>query len=61
MQFQRKTTPGSFTNIGKLIIKIVIFLVLLFVAVILIEKIDFPKPNKKIQKVIPNENFKIIK
>ncbi len=61
MQFQRKTTPGSFTNIGKLIIKIIIFLILLFVAVLLIEKIDFPKPIKKIQEVIPNENFKIIK
>ena len=61
MQFQRKTTPGSFTNIGKLIIKIIIFLILLFIAVLLIEKIDFPKPIKKIQEVIPNENFKIIK
>ena len=23
--------------------------------------IDFPAPNKKIEKIIPNENFKVIK
>jgi hypothetical protein len=27
----------------------------------LISKIDFPAPNKKIEKIIPNENFKTIK
>jgi len=27
----------------------------------LVDKIDFPAPNKKIEKIIPNENLKIVK
>ena len=27
----------------------------------LIDKIEFPSPNKNIEKVLPNENFKVIK
>ena len=27
----------------------------------LVDKIDFPSPKKNIEKVIPNENFKIVK
>jgi len=27
----------------------------------LLNKIDFPTPNKEIEKIIPNENLKIIK
>ena len=29
--------------------------------VFLINKIDFPAPKKEIEKIIPNENFKIVK
>jgi hypothetical protein len=29
--------------------------------VILLEKIDFPSPNKEIKKTLPNEKLKIIK
>jgi len=47
--------------VGKLVVKILIFLILIFIAVVLIDKIDFPAPNKKIEKIIPNENFKVIK
>ena len=36
-------------------------IVVLFVGVILIDRIDFPSPNKKYEKVVPNENFKIVK
>jgi len=34
---------------------------LFFIAVILFDKIDFPSPNKVIEKIIPNENLKIVK
>jgi len=27
----------------------------------LVDKINFPHPNKKIEKIIPNENFKVVK
>jgi len=36
-------------------------LVVLVIAIILIDRIDFPSPIKKIEKVISNENFKIVK
>ena len=29
--------------------------------VFLLNKIDFPAPKKEIEKIIPNENFKIVK
>ena len=31
------------------------------VLLVLVDRIDFPSPNKKIEKVIPNESFKVIK
>ena len=34
---------------------------LFFIAVVLFDKIDFPSPNKAIEKIIPNENLKIVK
>ena len=61
MQFEKKTRTGSLSSIIKLLIKIILFFLVLFIAVILIDRIDFPSPVKKIEKVIPNENFKIIK
>ena len=61
MQFTKKTSSGKLTAIGKFLIKVIIVVFVLFLGVILISKIDFPAPNKKIEKIIPNENFKIIK
>jgi len=61
MQFEKKTRAGSVSSIAKLLIKVVLIFVTLLIAVILIDKIDFPSPIKKIEKVIPNENFKIVK
>jgi len=45
----------------KILIKVVLIFVLLFALVIFVDKIDFPTPNKNIEKIIPNENLKIIK
>jgi len=61
MQFTKKTSTGKLTAIGKYLIKIILVVFVLFIGVILISKIDFPAPNKKIEKIIPNENFKTIK
>ena len=61
MQFTKKTSSGGLFAIGKFIIKLILIVVVLFIGVVLIAKIDFPAPNKKIEKVIPNENFKKIK
>ncbi len=61
MQFTKKTSSGKLTAIGKFLTKIILVVFVLFLGVILISKIDFPAPNKKIEKIIPNENFKTIK
>ena len=60
MQFSKNTRSGK-TNIIGLIIKSIIGLVVILGLVFLINKIDFPAPKKEIEKIIPNENFKIVK
>ena len=60
MQFNKNTSSGK-TNIIGLIIKSIIGLVVILGLVYLINKIDFPAPKKEIEKIIPNENFKIVK
>ena len=60
MQFNKNTSLDKTSIIG-LIIKSIIGLVVILGPVFLINKIDFPSPKKEIEKIIPNENFKIIK
>ena len=59
MQFVKKTS--SRTNILRLITKVVLSLFVVIGIVFLLNKIDFPAPIKEIEKIIPNENFKIVK
>ena len=59
MQFTRNTSSGKKAIL--LIIKLGLAVVLFFGAVFLLSKIDFPAPKKEIEKIIPNENFKIVK
>ena len=61
MQFEKKTRIGNPKGIFGILIKIILAVTVLFIAIILIDRIDFPSPIKKIEKVIPNENFKIVK
>ena len=61
MQFERKTRGSSFSSIGKFLIKLAIIFFLLIITIILIDEIDFPKPEKNIEKLVPNEKSKIIK
>ena len=61
MQFERKTRGSSFSSIGKFLIKLAIIFFLLIITIILVDKIDFPKPEKNIEKLVPNEKSKIIK
>jgi len=60
MQFNKNTSLGK-VNIIRLIIKSIILLVVILGLVFLLNKIDFPTPKKEIEKIIPNENFKIVK
>jgi len=59
MQFIKKTS--SRTNILGLTIKLALVFVVIIGVVFLLNKIDFPAPKKQIEKVISNENFKIVK
>ena len=61
MQFEKKTRIGNTSGVTKILIKIILFLVVLSIVVILVDRINFPSPTKKIEKIIPNEKFKIVK
>ena len=61
MQFEKKTRIGSPKGIFGILIKIILIFIILGVAVILIDRINFPSPIKKIEDVISNDNFKNIK
>ena len=61
MQFTRNTSSSKLRNLFELLIRVILVTIVLFIVVILIGKIDFPAPNKKIEKIISNENFKNIK
>ena len=59
MQFIKKTSLRA--NIIGLIIRLSLAIVLILAIVFFLNKIEFPAPKKDIEKIIPNENFKIIK
>ena len=59
MQFIKKTSSSN--KFLKFAIKIIFVLALAILAIYLLNKIDFPTPKKDIEKIIPNENFKIVK
>ena len=52
------------TSTGKnksFLIKVALILVIFFVAIAMLSKIDFPSPNKEIEKIILNEKLRIVK
>ena len=59
MQFIKKTS-SSRTILG-LIIKLALVFIVILGIIFLLNKIDFPSPKKEIEKIISNENFKIVK
>ena len=60
MQFNKNTSSGKKSIIG-LVIKSIIGLAFALAVVLILNSIDFPAPKKEIEKIIPNENFKIVK
>ncbi|WP_435163091.1 hypothetical protein [Candidatus Pelagibacter bacterium nBUS_25] len=60
MQFNKNTSSGKTSFIG-LTIKSIIGLTVIMGIMFFINKVDFPAPKKEIEKIIPNENFKIVK
>ena len=58
MQFSKNTSNGSGIS---LLIKITLVLIIFIGAIALLGKIEFPSPNKDVEKIIPNEKLKIVK
>ena len=61
MEFEKKTRIGNPKGIFGIMIKIILLIFILVISIVLIDRINFPSPTKKIEKIIPNENFKIVK
>ena len=61
MQFQKNTSISKSNALIKISIKVALVFLLFFIVIVLFDKIDFPSPNKAIEKIIPNENLKIVK
>ncbi|MDA7576812.1 hypothetical protein N8700_02225 [Candidatus Pelagibacter sp.] len=60
MQFSKNTSSGN-TNVIGLVVKSILGLAFILSLVFVLNKIEFPSPKKEIEKIIPNENFKIVK
>jgi len=58
MQLSKNT---SIRSNKALLIKVFLILVIIIGAITLLNKIEFPSPNKNIEKIIPNEKLKIVK
>ena len=61
MKFERLTTANKSNTLTKILIKVTLLFLLFFIVIVLFDKIDFPSPNKPIEKIISNENLKIVK
>jgi len=59
MQFIKKTSSSR--SILGIITKFALVSLIILLVIFLLNKIDFPAPKKEIEKIISNENFKIVK
>ena len=60
MQFDKNTSSPKKSAIV-LVVKSIFGLAVILGIVLILNSIDFPSPKKEIEKIIPNENFKIVK
>jgi hypothetical protein len=61
MQFHKKTSASKSGFLIKILFKVLLLFFVVVFLVVLVDKINFPHPNKKIEKIISNENFKVVK
>ena len=60
MQFQKNTSRDKSKFIPKLIVKSILVLFFLFIVMLLVDRIDFPAPNKKIEKTIKMKTLRLL-
>ena len=58
MQLSKNTSSGISKSFFVLLILI---FVIIISAILLMDKVDYPSPNKEIKKNLPNEKLKVIK
>tara|TARA_B100000424_G_scaffold227883_1_gene188841 strand:- start:28 stop:213 length:186 start_codon:yes stop_codon:yes gene_type:complete len=61
MQFIKKTSSSRPNSIFKLGLKVSLGLGAIIIIIVLLNQIDFPAPNKEIEKIVPNEKLKVVK
>ena len=61
MQLSKNTSTGRNKGYFGILIKVVLIIIIIITAITMLSKIDFPSPNKEIEKFIPNEKLKIVK
>ena len=61
MQFSKITSNRSSSGLLSFFIKAILILIIIVISIVMLDKIDFPSPNKEIEKFIPNEKLKIVK
>tara|TARA_Y100001960_G_C14117086_1_gene560342 strand:+ start:26 stop:211 length:186 start_codon:yes stop_codon:yes gene_type:complete len=61
MQLHKKASRGKYGFLIKTLTTVSFIALLIFILIMLVDKIDFPAPNQKIEKNISNENLKIVK
>ena len=61
MQFNKITSTSSKKFSLMTFVKVILILSIIYLLVAMINKIDFPSPNKSIEKIIPNEKIRIVK
>ena len=59
MQLKYNRSPGIGSSIARVLLKIVLFFVIIIVAIFLIEKINFPSPEKNYKIDITDEIKKL--
>tara|TARA_B100001142_G_scaffold281155_1_gene292764 strand:+ start:322 stop:501 length:180 start_codon:yes stop_codon:yes gene_type:complete len=59
MQITKNTSFRK--KVLNLVIKLSFVVIMVLVAIFFLNKIDFPAPKKVIEKIISNENFRIVK
>jgi hypothetical protein len=61
MQLNKITSTSSKKFSLMTFVKVILILAIIYLLVSMINKIDFPSPNKTIEKIIPNEKIRIVK
>ena len=59
MQFVKKTSSRK--SLAGLLLKLSVAFIVILGVTFLLNKIDFPAPKKEIEKIISNENLKVVK